>query len=174
MKCYVHLDVDAFATCVSCGRAVCGECRVEVDGEVVCRECLAEGRAGPEAARDITDNDKMMGLLAYVVALIVPLIILLSETGNQRPFQRYHAVQSLAVSAAVFLITLLVGCFVCAPIAVVFELATGFLGTCCLIPLMVVPYVPMVYYGIRAYQGEYTEIPVLTEFMVQQGWLERP
>lgn len=172
MRCYSHPERDAVGACVSCGRAVCDECRVEVQGKVLCRECLARGRTGPEDPSDITDNDRTMGLLAYVV-IFVPLIILLSETGKQRPFQRYHAVHSLAVSVAVFVITLVICCIVFLPIAIVVGMLTGGLGICCLLPLMVVPYIPMVYYGIRAYQGEYTVIPALTDFLVQQAWIER-
>ncbi len=174
MRCYNHPEVDAVGQCMSCGRAVCDDCRVEVQGKLLCRKCLAQGQTGPDAPSDINDNDRMMGLLAYVVGVIVPLIILLSETGKQRPFQRYHAVQSLAVSTAVFIATMVIGCIVFLPVAVVVEVATGGLGTCCLVPLMLVPYIPMVFYGIQAYQGEYSVIPVLTDFLVRQGWIQKP
>lgn len=45
MKCYVHPDVDPVGTCTSCGRGICSECAVEVQGKLVCRECLAAGKA---------------------------------------------------------------------------------------------------------------------------------
>jgi uncharacterized membrane protein len=174
MRCYYHHEADAIGTCVSCGRAVCDQCGIDVQGKLMCRECLAQGKTGQPDPSEISDNDRMMGLLSYVVTLIVPAIILLSETGKARPFQRYHAVQSLAVSVAVFVISLLVGCIVILPFAVVLELVTGGVGTCCLIPVTLLPYVPMVYYGVRAYQGEYAVVPVLTDFLVQQGWVEQP
>jgi hypothetical protein len=44
----------------------------------------------------------------------------------------------------------------------------------CLTPLYFLPYIAAIYYGILAYQGQYCEIPILTDFMVDQGWLERP
>lgn len=44
MKCYVHPDVDPVGTCTSCGRGICGECAVEVQGKLVCRDCLAAGK----------------------------------------------------------------------------------------------------------------------------------
>jgi len=167
MRCYNHPEVDAVGTCVSCNRAVCSECGIEVQGKLMCRECLAAGRTATQVSSDITDNDKMMALLAYVIGVVVPLIILLSETGKRRLFQRYHAVHSLILSAILFFVTLLVGC----TIGLVLELLTAGLGTCCLLPLMIAPYGIAVYYGIQAYQGKYVEIPLITDFARGQGWV---
>ena len=44
MKCYVHPDVDPIGTCTSCGRGICSDCAVEVQGKLVCRDCLAKGK----------------------------------------------------------------------------------------------------------------------------------
>jgi TM2 domain-containing membrane protein YozV len=44
MKCYVHPEVDAVGTCVSCHKAICSDCVVEVSGKLFCRECLASGK----------------------------------------------------------------------------------------------------------------------------------
>ena len=44
MKCYIHPEVDAVGTCVSCHRAMCSDCVVEVSGRFFCRECLASGK----------------------------------------------------------------------------------------------------------------------------------
>jgi uncharacterized membrane protein len=118
--------------------------------------------------QEITDNDKMMSLLCYVIGLLVPLVILLSETGKTRAFQRYHAIQSLGLSAAWLLFALLL----CIPFCVL-EVLTG-IGGFCLLPIYVLPWFAALYYGVQAYQGEYAEIPVVTDFMAQQGWLEKP
>jgi len=45
MKCYLHPDVDSIGTCTSCGKAICSECAVEVQGKLMCRDCLATGKA---------------------------------------------------------------------------------------------------------------------------------
>ncbi|MGD2177434.1 MAG: hypothetical protein PVG71_06375 [Anaerolineae bacterium] len=45
MECYIHPDADAVGTCTSCGRGICSECAVEVQGKLKCRECLAAGKA---------------------------------------------------------------------------------------------------------------------------------
>lgn len=40
MKCYVHPEVDAIGTCTKCGRSVCSGCAMEIDGKVVCKNCV--------------------------------------------------------------------------------------------------------------------------------------
>jgi uncharacterized membrane protein len=116
---------------------------------------------------EITDNDKMMGLLAYVLAVIVPLVILLSETGKQRPFQRYHAIHSLILSSLILIFGLICIC----PIAVALGLISAGLGSLCTIPLFLIPYIIGVVYGLQAYQGRYAEIPGVTNLAKSQGWV---
>lgn len=110
-------------------------------------------------------NDRLMGALAYIVPVILPLIVLLSETGKVRPFQRYHAVQSLALTAVsliwlllVFIATLIVTS-ICAPLG------------CLLGVLYLAPVVPAVWAAYHAYNGEWVEIPGLTQFLRDQRWL---
>lgn len=127
----------------------------------------------PPIDQEVTDNDRLMGLLSYVIGVIVPLIILLSEAGKTRAFQRYHAIQSLGFSVAYFVFVVLVSICGCLFATVVAALSAG-VGSvlyCCLLPLSLLPWLVAIYYGIRAYQGEYVSIPVLTDFMTNQGWL---
>lgn len=126
---------------------------------------MAEEYTAPPAG-DITDNDKLMALLAYLIGVIVPLIILLSEEMKKRAFQRYHAIQSLGLSAACILYEIVA----CLLYTLLTTVSAGILGFCLWI-LWFLPLIPMIYYAIKAYQGEYVEIPVLTNFMKQQGWL---
>lgn len=42
MKCYIHRDRDAVASCTKCGNLICEECRVFIDGKNVCKNCLAQ------------------------------------------------------------------------------------------------------------------------------------
>ena len=167
MQCANHPDVEAVGTCTSCGRPVCSECGVDAQGKLTCRQCLAEGQAGHLDPAGVSENDRMMGLLSYVITLIVPLVILLSESSKRRPFQRYHAIHSLALSAILFVATLVLTCTV----GVVLELITSGLGTCCLLPVALVPYALSIYYGVQAYQGQYAVIPVVTDFAKKQGWV---
>ena len=121
-----------------------------------------------EAPQEMNDNDKLMALLAYLLSPLVPAIILFSESKN-RPYQKYHAVQALGLVVAEF-VAAIVLCIV-STICATFTLGLGGLLYC----LIFVVYIPQIYYGIVAYsQPNYFEIPVLTNFMVQQKWLTKP
>lgn len=127
----------------------------------------------PSRDQAITDNDKLMGLLSYVIWLIVPLIVLLSEGGKTRAFQRYHAIQGLGVLVVAVIFDVVVSICGClgSTVAAAATAGIGSLLSVCLIPLFLVPWAVSIYYGIQAYQGKYVEIPYLTKFMTQQGWL---
>lgn len=121
---------------------------------------------------DVTDNDKLMAALAYIsqaiVPIIVPLIMLVSEELKTRAYQKYHAVQSLGFFVAVVIYEV-----IAAVVFVVCSIVTLGFGAFCLWIIFLVPFIPAVYYAYLAYQGNYFDIPVLTNFMVQQKWLER-
>ena len=141
-------------------------------------EKMAEvvGEVGNILARNIAEdpeadsNDRLWGLLAYIsqfiVPLIVPVLMLVLEPNKDRPFQRYHAVQSLGFLVAEIIYEILAG--------IVFSVLTvitlGCLGLVLWV-LFVLPVIPAIYYGVLAYQGKRFEIPYLTKFMRQQGWL---
>ena len=108
------------------------------------------------AASDINDNDKLMAALAYLLSPLVPIIILVVDSMKVRPYQKYHAIQALGVGVIVVILSVL--------------LSITVVGCC----LVVVLYIPIIYYTYVAYQGSYFEIPFITNFMVQQGWLQRP
>jgi uncharacterized membrane protein len=100
-------------------------------------------------SEDITSDDKLWGLLSYIFTPLVPLIVLLMEDKKNRPFLRYHAIQSLAFGVVMMITYVVV------------------IG-CCLSPVYLVG---AIYFGIKAYNGEYVTIPFLTDFCKQQQWL---
>lgn len=119
------------------------------------------------SASDVNDNDKLMALLSYLLSPIVPAIVLLSENMKARPYQKYHAQQSLGL----FVVALLYSVVACICYFAVTALSAGILGLCLWV-IFFVPLIPFVYYAIIAYtRPAYFEIPVLTKFMTQQGWL---
>ena len=126
---------------------------------------MTGGPVNPPAG-DVNDNDRLMSLLAYILGVIVPIIILVSEEMKNRPFQRYHAIQSLGLSAA----SLIYSIVACVLYTLLTAITAGILGVCLWV-IFFVPLVPMILYGIKAYQGEWVVIPVLTDFMKKQGWL---
>lgn len=101
---------------------------------------------------EINSQDKLMAALSYPIG-IVAIIILLVEDMKKRPFQKYHAVQGLAVNVVLLVLTLVLSWTVilaCVPLLLWFV---------------------TIYWAIKAYQGEYFEIPGLTNFLKGQNWL---
>jgi len=115
----------------------------------------------PPPAGDVTDNDKLMAALSYPI-FIVAIIILLAEDMKNRPFQKYHAVQALAVNVVLWVVVAVLGC-------ILFALTVFIGGLCGLVaPLL---WLVTLYWAYEAYQGKYFEIPWLTNFLRGQNWL---
>ena len=110
---------------------------------------------------DVTDSDKLMAALSYPIP-IVAIIILLAEDMKARPFQKYHAVQALAVNIVLWAGIILLGCILGA-------LSFFIGGLCGLVPILL--WLATLYWAYEAYQGKYLEIPWLTGFLKDQSWL---
>jgi hypothetical protein len=50
MKCYVHPDVDAVGTCTVCGKSVCQNCAVDMNGKLTCKSCVEKMATQPGSA----------------------------------------------------------------------------------------------------------------------------
>lgn len=102
---------------------------------------------------EITSDDKLWAALGYPIPIIAIIVLLMEEKKN-RPFIKFHAVQSLLFNVAVWVI--------------IFILSTVTLGigAICAPLLWLVTLWP----AYDSYQGNYTEIPFLTNFMKNQGW----
>jgi uncharacterized membrane protein len=97
---------------------------------------------------DVTSDDKLWALLAYLIPVIIPLIILLTEDRKNRAFQRVAAVQSLAITV----ISVILGSFTLGIVS-------------CLL------YIYQIYMAVMAYQGKTVSIPWLSNFMTNQHWM---
>ena len=106
-----------------------------------------------EPVLDVTDDDKLFSLLSYVFAPIVPLVLMFIEEKFSRPFVKYHVIQSLIFGGLVTVISFITSFFI--------------IGIC----LGLVGWGFSIYFGIQAYNGEMFEIPVITKFAKDQGWL---
>ena len=114
---------------------------------------------------ELTDQDKLMAALSYPIP-IVAIIILLVEEMKNRPFQKFHAVQALAVNIALWVIVLILSCV----LGTVVGLVTLGIGSICgLVPLLL--WFVTLYWAYLAYQGQYFDIPVITDFIKGQGWV---
>ncbi len=102
---------------------------------------------------EITSDDKLWAALGYPIPLIA-IIVLLMEEKKSRPFIKYHAVQSLIFNVVLYILIFIVS-------AVTF----GFGAICA--PLL---WLAVLWPAIDSYRGNYTEIPLLTKFMKNQGW----
>jgi uncharacterized membrane protein len=99
----------------------------------------------------VTSDDKLWAALAYVFSPLVPIILLLMEEKKNRPFLRFHSMQALVVGIVMII----------------------------LVPIIAIPtfgcgsilWFIMLYWAYKAYQGEYIEIPVVTNFIRSQGWV---
>ena len=120
---------------------------------------------------DATNDDRIMAALSWISQLIFPLgfilpvIVLISETSKKRPFQRYHAVQSLAVGLIIWTLGF---------IYMMSWITVGWIAILCLcllLPLGIALWLLPLYYAMLAYNGKRFRIPGLTQFLQDQRWL---
>lgn len=103
---------------------------------------------------EITSDDKLWAALSYPIPL-VPLMILFMQNKKTRPFIKYHAVQGLAFNVAFWSLYLLLTL-----------VSVGLLAIC-------VPAAWLVTFwpALKAYRGENFELPVISGFIKNQGWV---
>ncbi len=123
----------------------------------------------------VTDNERLIALLCYVsmvfIPFVYPIVVLLSRRRTR--FQTYHAVQSLALGVAfggfwICLILLTIGYFMTIFwFGVLLTLALACLGPLCWAATVF----SLVYFGYKAYQGEYVRVPALHPLLESLGLL---
>ncbi len=135
-------------------------------------EFMHDSAVDPTADHD----DRLIALLCYVtqvlIPLVMPVIVLLSASSKKRPFQRFHAIQSLALSLTFILFGLLmgIGSTIIALVPVIGWLVVSVVF--CLSPLLaLMGFLALAYYGYQAYQGKRFAIPGLTSFLQDQNWI---
>ena len=109
----------------------------------------------PQPLTELTDDDKLWALLSWIFSPFVPVIVLLLEDKKQRAFIKHNAIQALALSIVGYVISAVLS-------AVVIGCFTG---------LALLVYI--IYLAIQSYQGKWVTVPVVTDFCVNQGWIER-
>jgi uncharacterized membrane protein len=101
---------------------------------------------------EATSDDKLWAALGYPIALIA-IIVLFMEDKKNRPFIRYHAIQAIALNIVLFIIMVILGITV--------------VGAICAPLLWFVTFWP----AYDSYQGNLTELPVISNFIKNQGWV---
>ncbi|WP_077616988.1 DUF4870 domain-containing protein [Bacillus sinesaloumensis] len=99
----------------------------------------------------LTDN--VAGLLSYVLGPITGIIFLVIEKENR--FVRFHALQSIFVFVAIFIITTVLS----------FIPIIGWLISLIASPLSLVLWILLMY---QAYQGKWYKLPVVGDIVEQQ------
>ena len=97
-----------------------------------------------ESMGEVTSDDKLWGLLIYVFSPLTPIIVLLIADKKDRPFIKAHNIQALILG----IIAVVTSSF-CVGILVWFY---------------------QVYLGFQAYNGKQVVIPVISDFVKNQGW----
>jgi uncharacterized membrane protein len=103
---------------------------------------------------DITSDDKLWAALGYPIFPIA-LIMLFVEGKKDRPFIKFHAVQSLALNVVAWVV------------AVILSVITFGIGAICFPVIILV----LIWPAVLAYQGKYFEVPVVTKFIRGQHWV---
>lgn len=106
----------------------------------------------PSSPIESTSDDRLWALLAYILSPLVPIIILLMADKKDRPFIKAHNIQALILGVVVSVLgavlsPIFIGCIVW-PIGFIYQIILG----------------------LKANKGELVEIPVITNFVKQQGW----
>jgi uncharacterized membrane protein len=108
---------------------------------------MAEGMAGAAVGgEEITQDDKLWALLSYIFPPLVGIIALLIEDKKNRPFIKYNAVVSIVLGILV-----------------------AVLSWAC---IGVIIWIYSIYLGIKSYQGDVVEVPVISDFVRNQGWAQ--
>jgi len=94
---------------------------------------------------DVTQDDKLWAMLGYIIPIIA-IVVLFMEDKKARPYIKFNAVQSLVATVALTIIsTVTLGC-------------GGIL------------FLVMFWWAYQAYQGQDVRIPVISDFIRNQGW----
>lgn len=94
---------------------------------------------------DISQDDKLWAMLGYIIPIIA-IVVLFMEDKKSRPYIKFNAVQSLVATVALTIIsTVTLGC-------------GGIL------------FLVMFWWAYQAYQGQDVRIPVISDFIRNQGW----
>ena len=101
---------------------------------------------------DVTSDDRLWAMLGYIFTPLVPVIVLLMEDKKNRPFLKAHNSQALVLGIIEWVINFLLSFVVIGCVTSVITIIVN------------------IYLGIKANRGEVFEIPVITNFVRQQGW----
>ncbi len=94
---------------------------------------------------EITSDDKLWAMLSYLIPIIA-VVVLFMEDKKARPYVKFSAVQSIVATVVLTIIsTITLGC-----------------GS--------ILFLVMLWWAYQAYQGQDVKIPMISDFIRNQGW----
>ena len=143
--------------------AFCNNCGAQVaDGATVCAACSGRAAAAPApvaVASGMTDN--VAGMLAYVT-FIPAIIFLVTEPYNKSRFIRFHSLQSIFFSVAVFGIQVCLSFLTVVPFLI---LITGPLHLLVFLGAVII----WIMLLLKANQGQMFKLPVIGDLAEKQA-----
>ena len=94
---------------------------------------------------DITQDDKLWAMLCYLIPLIA-IVVLFMEDKKSRPYVKFNAVQSLVATVVLSILSTVTCGFGAVLFLVIF------------------------WWAYQAYQGQDIRIPMISDFIRNQGW----
>ena len=140
--------------------AFCSACGAEVSGAAFCPKCgaaqgVAAAPAGAVAASPTAGlEENVAGLLSYVLGWVTGLIFFLID---KRPFVRFHAIQSIGLSIALFAVYLVIGVL----FTMLHFMSMGFLALAIYPLLGLLIFVLWIFMMYKAYQHEKFMLPII-------------
>jgi len=117
-------------------------CKINASSKTIYSE---EQIMSQEPMSDVTQDDKLWAMLGYVIPLIA-LVVLFMDDKKNRPYIKFNAVQSLVATVVLSILS---------------TVTCGF-GT--------VLFLVMLWWAYQAYQGQDVKIPMISDFIRNQGW----
>jgi len=106
----------------------------------------------PAPGPEVTSEDKLWVVLCILFTPLFPVITLLMNDKNSRPFIKYHNIPALILGV----------------VEVIVAIILSFIPVVsCLGGLL---WIINIVYAVKANSGNNTDIPVITEFSKKQGW----
>jgi len=99
-----------------------------------------------------SSDDRLWALLAYIFTPIIPIVILLMPDKKDRPFLKAHNMPALILGVLEWVI----------------NFALSFIVIGCI--TSVITLIVNIYLGVKANRGEVFDIPVISNFVRNQGW----
>jgi uncharacterized membrane protein YeaQ/YmgE (transglycosylase-associated protein family) len=141
MKCYSHPESEASGTCTECGRALCSDCTLNVNGRAVCKECASRLASGHIYSPD----NKKEPFLAVILGLIGGIVTgsLLFSLGQLYNGQVKKFIVLTVVNACIGTVVVIIYVFG--------SIATAGVGCCCCLPVFALPLIIYLYELFDAY-----------------------